>query len=276
MIQATSTPSFLSPEQIEHFHQQGYCVVDDVFSARELQDIEDFFEAFRIHGETMFEFGEKYEELDPKKQQVRVLHPHRYDRRVLKWYLKPELMEILGTLLGKPALGAQTMYYYKPPGACGQGMHQDNLPLQAAPATCIAAWTPIDDADEENGCLWVAPTSNKDDIYCPKDRSSPGWMDYGGHIKPFPRQHTPVPVPVKRGQTMIFGGNLIHGSGPNRSKDRSRRTFIGHYVDEATEEISWFYHPLLNAKGEEVTVRQSPEGGPCGPDFSLSQDKHAY
>jgi hypothetical protein len=40
---------------------------------------------------------------------------------------------------GSEAYAAQSMYYYKPPGAKGQGMHQDNFYLLASPATCIAA-----------------------------------------------------------------------------------------------------------------------------------------
>ena len=30
---------------------------------------------------------------------------------------------------------------------------------------------------------------------------------------------------VPKGATMFFHGHLIHGSGPNRTKDRFRRTF---------------------------------------------------
>ena len=62
---------------------------------------------------------------------------------------------------------------------------------------------------------------------------------------------------------MFFGGNLIHGSGPNRTKDRYRRTFIGHYIDEASEHVARFYHPVLDMKGEvvshvEVLFRRRP------------------
>ena len=46
-------------------------------------------------------------------------------------------------------------------------MHQDNFFLLAEPATCIAAWTPLDDTDEENGCLRVVPGSHREPIICP-------------------------------------------------------------------------------------------------------------
>ncbi len=64
---------------------------------------------------------------------------------------------------------------------------------------------------------------------------------------------------------MFFSGHLIHGSGPNRTTDRSRRTFIGHYIDEASEQVAQFYHPVLTTRGEEVARMGKPSGGgPCG------------
>jgi len=158
------------------------------------------------------------------------------------------------------------MYYFKPPGSVGQGMHQDNFYILAKPATCVGAWTAIDSADIENGCLWVVPESNHQDLHCPeKGEDESEESGRPAHITKFPRTSKPVPVEVPRGSTMFFGGNLIHGSGPNRTKDRSRRTFIGHYADEATEQIAKFYHPLLNMQGEEVTSLEIPVGGgPCG------------
>jgi hypothetical protein len=64
---------------------------------------------------------------------------------------------------------------------------------------------------------------------------------------------------------MFFGGNLIHGSGPNRTTDRFRRTFIGHYVDESTEQLGKFYHPIFNMRQEVAShVAEYSGGGPCG------------
>jgi len=269
MILDTKSHSLISQSQIDQYHTDGYCVVDNLFSDEQLQAIEALFEDFRERGDQAFNEGgaQKYAEIDPTKTQVRAMHPHRYDSRVVGWYLNPNVMDVLEALLGRPAFGAQTMYYYKPPGAKGQGMHQDNFYLVAKPATCIAAWTPIDDATEENGCLWVGPGSHRDDIYCPDDGvDAEPWNNYGdSHIRPYPRHRKPVPVPVMRGQTMFFGGNLIHGSGPNRSKDRWRRTFIGHYVDAATEELGKHYHPVLDRDGKVVSsVEAVSHGGPCG------------
>ncbi len=261
----------LSDEHKLSFRENGYCVVDGIFSPAELDGIERFFEEWKDSPDAYFEssgdlFSKvRLDEVDSSKFQVRAVHPHRFHKQVVDWFTNTRVASVLEELLGKPPLGAQTMYYFKPPGASGQGMHQDNFYLLAKPATCIAAWTPIDDADEENGCLLVTPGSHRRKLLCTGDGGESWTVNPGGTIGHFPPGQKPVPVPVKRGETMFFGGNLIHGSGPNRSRSRWRRTFIGHYIDHATESLSRFYHPILNMRGDVVsTVAEHTGGGPCG------------
>jgi phytanoyl-CoA hydroxylase len=264
---AVSTSPLISAAQVEQFHRDGYCVVDALFNADEITAIEAFFEDFKHNGLSVYDQGHKFEEIDPSKNQVRAMHPHRYSERAKAWALHPRVMAVLATLLGRDPLLAQTMYYFKPPGAKGQGMHQDNFYLLAAPATCIAAWTAIDAAHPRQWLPLRGARLESQGHLLPHRRQRGPWLSYGdSHIKPFPRDAKPIPVEVPRGSTMFFGGNLIHGSGPNRTKDRSRRTFIGHYIDEASDQVAKFYHPVLDRQGNAVTRVQAPAegGGPCG------------
>ena len=261
----TGAPSLVTADQIRQFHELGFCIARGLFTEPEIQEIEDFFEEYKHCGGSVFDNGSKFEEIDFSQRQLRAMHPHRYSRKALEWLIHPNVAAVLEVLLGKPALGVQTMYYFKPPGGTGQWMHQDNFYLLAKPATCIAAWTAIDSADTDNGCLYVVPGSHLSSIYCP-EAGADKWMQYGdSHITRFPRGQKPVPIHVKRGETMFFGGNLIHGSGPNRTKDRFRRTFIGHYIDEASEQVARYYHPVINMQGQAISDIPIPEGGgPCG------------
>jgi phytanoyl-CoA hydroxylase len=263
---ALAANALISPALIEQFHRDGWCVVPGLFEPSEIAAIEEFFEDFKTNGVAAYDEGLKFDQIDPAQRQLRAMHPHRYSERAKQWGLQPRVMEVLKVLLGQPALMAQTMYYFKPPGAKGQGMHQDNFYLLAAPATCIAAWTAIDAATVDNGCLYVVPGSHRHAIHCPKEVPGENWNNYGdSHINPFPREARPIPVEVPQGSTMFFGGQLIHGSGPNRTKDRARRTFIGHYVNESTVSMSRYYHPIHNARGEVVSsVALDTAGGPCG------------
>jgi phytanoyl-CoA hydroxylase len=263
-MDATLSP--IPAAAVAQYHRDGWCVVPGLFERDEIDAIEAFFEVYKANGQAVYDGNLRFDEIDPAQRQLRAMHPHRYSDRALGWGLNRRVMDALAELLGRPALLAQTMYYFKPPGAKGQGMHQDNFYLLAAPATCIAAWTAIDAATVDNGCLWVVPGSHRHAIHCPKAVPGQTWNDYGdSHVNPFPREATPVRVEVPRGSTMFFGGQLIHGSGPNRTADRSRRTFIGHYVDAATESLSRYYHPLHDATGAVAShVGVNNDGGPCG------------
>ncbi len=264
-MRTISTPSILSTEQIRQFQEQGFCLAENLYSKEEIEAIEAFFEEYKHNGQRVYDREMTFEEIDPKERQLRAMHPHRYNQQALGWALQAKVVAALSDLLGSPPLLAQTMYYFKPPGARGQGMHQDNFYLLAAPHTCIAAWTAIDDAVVDNGCLYVVPGSHRKDIFCPNSDQE-AWKEYGdSHIRPFPRDMKPVSVEVPRGATLFFGGNLIHGSGPNRTKATSRRTFIGHYIDEASDKIARFYQPIIDAKGNAVPrVESVTGGGPCG------------
>ena len=253
----------------DQYDEQGFCLVDGIYDERELGEMETFFESFRASGKAAFDAGRDYEQIDPTQELLRAMCPHRHDRRVLDWYLHPRVAHVLEVLLGKLPLAAQSMYYYKPPGSVGQGMHQDDFYLKTRPARCIAAWTVLDDTDEENGCLRVMPGSHRDGLVCP---DAEHWEDVehreGGRINAdYLATRTAIPIPMRRGQTLFFGGYLIHGSEANRSATRCRRTFIGHYVDQDTTSLSEYYHPLLDMDGRAVGgPAPTPGGGACEGD----------
>jgi len=57
-------------------------------------------------------------------------------------------MRLLAAFFGCEALACQSMLYFKPPGARGQVLHQDNFYLHARRGTCVAAWLALDRSDE--------------------------------------------------------------------------------------------------------------------------------
>lgn len=265
-----TTSPLIADETLRQFHENGYCVVDGLFDASEISEIEAFFEEYKTQGYTTFD-GSRIEDVDATKRQVRAMHPHRHATEALRWAIHPRVATALEQLLGAKPLLAQTMYYFKPPGACGQGMHQDDFYLLTQPHHCLAAWTAIDDADTENGCLYVVPGSHRGSVRCPEG-ASPANNFKEGVLSLAESTQKAVPLPVRRGQTAFFGGALIHGSSANRSKTRSRRTFIGHYCDAVTDSIAKFYHPIRNMEGETVSrVSVTMGGGPCGDGWAGAQ-----
>jgi hypothetical protein len=63
--------------------------------------------------------------------------------------------------------------------------------------------------------------------------------------------------------------NLIHGSQPNTSRDRFRRSLICHFVPRSTIEC----HPsdeLCDRWGRAVTRAHAEGGGPCGTPYEFA------
>ena len=144
-------------------------------------------------------------------------------------------------------LAAQSMFYFKPPGARGQALHQDNFYLRVEPGTCVAAWIACDVIDRENGGLEVVPGTHRMDVFCPEEADE--GLSFAREYVPPPPGLAPVPVDMEPGDVLFFNGSLVHGSQPNRSADRFRRSFIGHYVGRSTERIGRFYPTAVDERG---------------------------
>ena len=203
---------------------------------------------------------------DPLAQYPRFVHPHRRTdvpagRLALELMLDSRIIDVVSTLIG-PALGAQSMFYFKPPGARGQAMHQDNTFLRAHPETCLAAWIAIDDVDAENGGLAVVPGSHQVELVCPEPADLT--ESFTNAEVPIPDGMTKVQTRMRAGDVLFFHGSVVHGSRPNTSPDRFRRSLIFHYIPEASREIAAFYNPLVRPDRRTTALTEALGGGPCG------------
>lgn len=253
----------LSEEQKHRFEEEGYLLVKGLFGPEQVEEIERTFEAIShqtIPGHFVPELNANV--VDPLKRYPRVMHPHRFNETAKAYMLHKPVMDVLRDLYGEEPLAAQSMFYYKPPGSRGQALHQDNFYLKVEPGNCIAAWTAIDAADEENGGLLVVPKTNRFDIVCPDEADAA--ESFTTHFVKPPKDRKAVPAVMDKGDVLFFNGNLIHGSYRNKSKDRFRRAFICHYANASAASIGAHYRPLFRADGTEVMLEANPDGGPCG------------
>ncbi|MBO7746095.1 phytanoyl-CoA dioxygenase family protein [Paenibacillus sp. MWE-103] len=253
----------LTEEQKRHFDTEGYLIVKGLFAPEDLAEITETFD--KLSHETIpgyFEPDLKGDAADPLKRYPRVMHPHRFNETAKKFMLHPPVMAVLADLYGEEAYAAQSMFYYKPPGSRGQALHQDNFYLKVEPGNCIAAWTSVDPAYEENGGLLVVPKTQAHEISCPEEADTR--ESFTSHYVKPPKDGVVMPVVMDKGDVLFFNGNLIHGSYRNKTKDRFRRAFICHYANASATAINVHYNPLYKADGTELVLEGNPDGGPCG------------
>lgn len=83
----------------------------------------------------------------------------------------------------------------------------------------------LDDANKENGCLWVIPGSHRfGTLPALTDRGTLGAL----YTEVDRVEGTPFPVELPAGSTITFHRDLVHGSQSNRSQ-QSRRVFVAAY-----------------------------------------------
>jgi phytanoyl-CoA hydroxylase len=245
---------------VNEFAAQGYTVARGLFSLDEVQRLRQHF--LMINQEHRRDADNIADPSDPLALYPRVMQPHRWDETSLHWMIDERLNDWLTHILVREPFAVQTMFYFKPPGARGHALHQDQFYLRVDPGTCVAAWMAVDRCDEDNGCLRVVPGTHDLPVLCSVDADSD--VSFSGDTVELPPGMEAVPLIMEPGDVLFFNGQLVHGSYPNSSEDRFRCALIGHYIVGEAEAVAQWYHPVLHMDGTEVDLGVSEQGGPCG------------
>ena len=259
----------LTDEQIAQFDRDGFLVLRGFYPPHEIALIRDTFMAQNANGPVAGLSDGHHRSLtpdDPLSFYPRMMHPHVHPELMvgpvtMQYMLDSRLRPILRALFGEEPLAAQSMFYFKPPQARGQELHQDNFYLRVKPGTCLAAWIAVDDVDAENGGMKVVPGSHREDIACPQQADTS--VSFTSDYVPVPAGMEAVHCDMKAGDVLFFNGSLIHGSTPNTSATRFRRSLIFHYVPQGSDELAHWYKPVTFG-GQPVQIAEAVGGGPCG------------
>lgn len=253
----------LTEQHKTQFAQNGYVLVKGLFSPTEAEFYKEHYTRMRLDENARLDRRIRNPtDNDPLLQWPRLMMMHRHDETSFNWLIEPRINQCLTGLLGREPYAVQTMFYFKPPHARGQALHQDNYYLRVQPGTCIAAWMAVDRCDEENGCLQVVPGSQNWPILCTvKADTEQSFTDV---TVPVPADHPVVPVIMDPGDVLFFNGQIVHGSLPNTTADRFRRSLIAHYIEGDSQQVAQWYFPALRMDGSEITLDKSANGSECG------------
>jgi ectoine hydroxylase-related dioxygenase (phytanoyl-CoA dioxygenase family) len=253
----------IAPQTKAFYDEHGYAVARGLFSPEEVAQLRDHFMQLRAMGTYPGDMvADVTRRNDPLQKYPRMIHMHRWDETTLRWLLDARLAEHLTEFLGHEPYAVQSMIYFKPPGARGQAVHQDNFYLRAKPGTCMAAWLALDRCDDQNGCMRVVPGSHTWPILCSIEADADA--SFTNVTVPLPEMYDTVPVEMEPGDVMFFNGSLVHGSNPNTTEDRFRRSLIGHYIDGRAQQVTKFDQPVLKMDGTALELADAAQGAPCG------------
>ncbi len=133
--------------------------------------------------------------------------------------------------VGSEVFSLHTMLVNKPPHVDGRHpLHQDLLYFPFRPADrIVGAWTALERATRENGCLVVVPGSHRGELRPHENLDwewvNPAYWGARGVGPDAPRVH----LEMETGDTVFFHPLLLHGSGRNRTPD-FRRAISAHFA----------------------------------------------
>jgi phytanoyl-CoA hydroxylase len=229
-------------QQIQNYHDRGYLVVENAYSAKEVQDAIDAMHDL-IMGKKP-DFGGLLFEKKAADRLDKLTAEERIDAvRKLMWFVHederfhalayhPKLLAILEKMMkAKPRL-YQDMAIIKPPHIGREkAWHQDHAYFQVnLEDRLIGVWIALDEATVANGCMHILPGKHREPIVHFSVRD---WQICDREILGYKC----TAVPLKPGWILFFDSLLPHGTPSNHSGKR-RRALQYHYAPEHAKSIT--------------------------------------
>lgn len=240
----------LTAEEREKYAKDGFFIRADTFDTYEI-------DALRDRIEDLVELIETSDVLTEKEKQAilkrnagtdatsgptslnSITRLHRFSALVRSHIRDPRRLDAVTEIVGRDLFCPNDLYFFKPPGT-GRPIawHQDSWYFRniyissvgdAIDQSTIGTWLALDDADEENGCLWVIPGSHRLGVIDHSEVESDDYLLQKRVTVSDEMEERAIPVEVPKGALVFFNNALLHRSTPNRS-DRFRRAYIVHYM----------------------------------------------
>jgi phytanoyl-CoA hydroxylase len=230
---------YLSPQQLSQYERDGYLVVDGFLTPAEVATVKAGIDRVaaeqgrldKDHG------GFNLEKLNDESMNPAATAKRPGMLRKIQGavFVVPEVRDVFcGTkmldcmedLMGPNIYYHSSKVMFKPAnGGAPKPWHQDAAYWQKLAPTQSTVWIAIDDADQDNGCVWAIPGSHKLGLI-PHVAAELQVEESRIDLK------KAAPVPVKSGGLLIFHSLVLHMSHRNAS-NRSRCAIICDYDGEA-------------------------------------------
>jgi phytanoyl-CoA hydroxylase len=217
-------------EAAARFEQDGYLILDRVFSEAEIAPVSDEIDRI-IAGERTY-VPDRDMVWEPGSNPPQLRNAFRlalYNPLFLEFAKSPQMTGILGELLGHPLRLYGSQLFAKP-ARVGTVVpkHQDMPYWPFDPPELITAWIALDDSTKENGCVRFFAGSHKLGML-PHSPSSVVGNSLGLIDHPDVNALAEHAIEVKRGSVVLHHSLTVHHSDPNLS-DRARRGLVYVYM----------------------------------------------
>lgn len=164
----------------------------------------------------------------------------------------PDLANVAADIGMRDPLLLQSMYIFKQPHIGGEvTCHTDHTYLWTEPQSVVGFWFAIDDATNENGCMWAVPGGHRLPVRSRSrlNESRTATVMDVLDPEPYPLDNLQC-LEAKRGTLVLLDGAVPHLSAANTS-DKSRHAYTIHAIDGAADYLNdnWLQRPTLPLRG---------------------------
>ncbi|XP_053799850.1 phytanoyl-CoA dioxygenase, peroxisomal [Vidua chalybeata] len=218
----------LTTEQRQFYEDNGYLLIKNLVSD---EDIERFRKEFtricrrevKPPGIMIMKDESLRSQFGQSENVVNKVQDFQEDEELFRYCTLPEVLKYVECFTGPNIMAMHTMLINKLPDSDKQTflhpMHQDLHYFPFRPASrIVCAWTAMERAHQDNGCLVVQPGTHKTAL---KPHGYPEWEGKTNRLfhglldeeEKIPKVH----LVMEKGDTVFFHPLLIHGSGINRT-----------------------------------------------------------
>lgn len=145
-------------------------------------------------------------------------------------------------------------------------LHQDTTGLDEWKFSPLSLWIPLDDVNEDNGCLGVVPKSHH--LFSPyRSISFPAPFDA---IQSTVKQYL-QPIEMKKGDMLLFDNRVLHHSYTNKSGKTRIAVICGLFPEEAT--LQTCFKPTYECGGEVEIIEHEGDYLLNGKNFLIDCQK---
>ena len=199
----------LTPDQVAHYHEQGFVVPDYRLDEQTLQSIR------RDHGRLLAAQPEFRDNCSALLS---------YDMAFLNYARDPNILDMVEQLIG-PDIALWNMSFFAKPAHNGKQTpyHQDGEYWPIRPLATCTVWIAVDDATVKNGCMRFIPGSHKARRLMAHDQKNDPNYTLQQELQPDEfDENAAVDLVLEAGQISLHDVYLAHGSAVNTS-DKPRR-----------------------------------------------------
>lgn len=230
----------ITSAETQQYKEKGYLVIPDLFTKDEIaalrKETADIFRGKRGTVDGMIGTVDDSSDEEVLKKYVAIHFPHKISPVIHKSLFHRGVLDVLKNVIGPDVKCMQSMLFVKGPGKAGQSWHQDEFYIPTRDKSLIGVWIAIDDANVDNGCLWIIP-GRPGYIMNRVESTSKEYADVDT-VDVSALEKEAIPVEVKSGSVVFFNGYTLHSSRRNKTTDCFRTALVNHYMS-ADSMLPW-------------------------------------